>query len=154
MAKLTYADKVNLSEKTSIPAINKITDDDMNEIKTVVNGHDNLIGQVLDGTLVATLNDDNAISFTPDDNYGVILIGQRHFTGAEISSLVVYRSTSTLNFCKAIVTPTAVVPATGILTGTTGTDGKFTISAHTDGKIYIENRTGSTVSFSYLVFGM
>jgi len=42
---------------------------------------------------------------------------------------------------------------TGILSGTTGTDGKFTISAHTDGKIYFENRRGSTRGFTYTLFG-
>jgi hypothetical protein len=33
---------------------------------------------------------------------------------------------------------------TGTLSGTTGTDTKFTVSAHTDGKLYFENRTGGT----------
>jgi len=31
---------------------------------------------------------------------------------------------------------------TGELTGTTGADGDFTVSAHSDGLYYIENRTG------------
>lgn len=35
---------------------------------------------------------------------------------------------------------------TGSLAGTTGTDGTFTISAHTDGKVYLENRSGATRS--------
>ena len=38
---------------------------------------------------------------------------------------------------------------TGVLTGTTGMDTNLTISAHTDGKIYIENRGGSTLRFTY-----
>jgi hypothetical protein len=33
--------------------------------------------------------------------------------------------------------------STGVLTGTTGTDGKVTVSPHSDGKIYIENRSGT-----------
>ena len=37
MAKITYEDKVALIENADIPDINKITDDDMNEIKSVVN---------------------------------------------------------------------------------------------------------------------
>jgi len=32
---------------------------------------------------------------------------------------------------------------TGVLTGTTGTDGKMTVSVHSDNNIYIENRTGA-----------
>jgi hypothetical protein len=36
---------------------------------------------------------------------------------------------------------------TGVLTGTTGVNGNLTISAHTDGKLYIENRTGGSRSY-------
>lgn len=39
--KLTYANKVAINENADIPNINKITDDDMNEIKAVVNNNDN-----------------------------------------------------------------------------------------------------------------
>lgn len=38
--KLTYANKVAINENTDIPDINKVTDNDMNEIKTVVNNND------------------------------------------------------------------------------------------------------------------
>lgn len=41
---------------------------------------------------------------------------------------------------------------TGALTGTTGTNLKMTISAHTDGKIYIENRVGSTIQTMWTIF--
>ena len=37
MAKITYDDKVALNEEPSIAEINKVTDDNMNEIKTSVN---------------------------------------------------------------------------------------------------------------------
>ena len=37
MSKITYADKEYIYKNDEIPAINKITDDDMNEIKSVVN---------------------------------------------------------------------------------------------------------------------
>jgi hypothetical protein len=43
---------------------------------------------------------------------------------------------------------TAVVLTTGTLAGTTGTDGKVTISAASDGKLYVENRSGSARQFS------
>lgn len=39
---------------------------------------------------------------------------------------------------------TSVTLTTGALTGTTGTDGDFTIAPHTDGNLYLENRTGAT----------
>jgi len=32
-------------------------------------------------------------------------------------------------------------------------DGKFTISTHTDGKIYLENRTGGVRSYSMVLLG-
>lgn len=37
MALITYADKVTMNENASVPAINKVRADDMNEIKSVVN---------------------------------------------------------------------------------------------------------------------
>lgn len=46
---------------------------------------------------------------------------------------------------------TAVTLTTGALTGTTGTDGRFTISPHTDGLVYFENRTGSTRFITLLI---
>jgi hypothetical protein len=46
---------------------------------------------------------------------------------------------------------TAVTLTTGILAGTTGVDGIFTIAPHTDGKLYFENRTGSTRQISLRV---
>lgn len=38
MAQITYANKEFINENASIPAINKVQDTDLNEIKTVVNG--------------------------------------------------------------------------------------------------------------------
>ena len=39
MAKITYTNKVAMNENASIPDINKVKADDMNEIKSVVNGN-------------------------------------------------------------------------------------------------------------------
>ena len=36
---ITYTDKVALNENPSVALINKVTDDDMNEIKSVVNNN-------------------------------------------------------------------------------------------------------------------
>ena len=41
MAQITYTDKVALNENPEIAAINKVSDDDMNEIKSVVNANYN-----------------------------------------------------------------------------------------------------------------
>ena len=40
MSKITYTNKVDLYEDTSIADINKVKASDMNEIKTVVNNND------------------------------------------------------------------------------------------------------------------
>ncbi len=40
MAKITFENKVNLTENPDIPRINKIIDDDLNEIKNVINLND------------------------------------------------------------------------------------------------------------------
>jgi hypothetical protein len=39
------------------------------------------------------------------------------------------------------------------LTGTTGSSGVFTISAHTNGRIYVENRKGGSRTVSLFVIG-
>lgn len=43
MSKITYTNKVAINENADIPNINKITDNDMNEIKTVVNNNDDIV---------------------------------------------------------------------------------------------------------------
>lgn len=49
---------------------------------------------------------------------------------------------------------TLLVATTGtILTGTTGTDGKMTVSAHSNGNLYVENRTGVSFALNYFVIG-
>nr|DAJ39047.1 MAG TPA: Baseplate structural protein [Caudoviricetes sp.] len=48
MAKITYADKVSVSEDSNIPTINKIKADDMNEIKRVVNTNCDELTAILD----------------------------------------------------------------------------------------------------------
>lgn len=48
MAQITYTNKVALNENPEIAAINKVTDDDMNEIKSVVNDNYNQTIQITD----------------------------------------------------------------------------------------------------------
>lgn len=47
---------------------------------------------------------------------------------------------------SAIATPGTL--GTGTLAGATGTDGEFTARAHTDNKLYFENRTGASLPFT------
>lgn len=46
MAKITYTNKETLNSQPSIAAKNKVTSDDMNEIKQVVNENDNNVGDL------------------------------------------------------------------------------------------------------------
>ena len=42
---------------------------------------------------------------------------------------------------------------TGTLSGATGVDGEVTVRAHTDNKLYFENRTGAALSFTLTLLG-
>lgn len=53
MSKITYTNKVAINENAEIPNINKITDDDMNEIKAVVNNNDDELATT--NTNIATI---------------------------------------------------------------------------------------------------
>lgn len=56
MAKITYEDKIAIKEQTTIPEINKITAENMNEIKEVVNELDDTAIKTYSGT--STPSDD------------------------------------------------------------------------------------------------
>ena len=58
--KLTYANKVAINENTDIPNINKVTDNDMNEIKAVVNNND-------DDMITINTNLTNATTYSTDE---------------------------------------------------------------------------------------
>ena len=47
----------------------------------------------------------------------------------------------------------AIDVTTGALTGTTGTDARWTLSIHTDGKLYIENRYGFSFNYRLMIMG-
>ena len=60
-----------------------------------------------------------------------------------------YRTTGGAVMTQIFTGGTDVVFTIGILTGTTGTAGKLTVSAHTDGNIYIENRLTGTKTIAW-----
>ena len=102
----------------------------------------------------ASLADDAATSFTPVSNIGILLLSGRILDYAdEVYLICNYRTAATV-FCNAIVASSDCEVATGILTGADGVDGKVTVSAHSDGKIYIENRWGSAISYNYTLLGV
>ncbi len=60
MAQITYDDKVYLNENASVPAINKVQDTDMNEIKNVINGINDGT-DVVDNLVVGSVRTKNLI---------------------------------------------------------------------------------------------
>ena len=53
----------------------------------------------------------------------------------------------------ALIAGTGITVQTSVLSGTTGTDGNFTVSPATDGYLYIENRSGSARTITIDVMG-
>jgi hypothetical protein len=69
------------------------------------------------------------------------VFGQNSAIADPSACLFNYRAESTFSFIRLLANASTVevLPLTA-LTGTTGSTGVFTFSAHTDGKIYVENR--------------
>lgn len=95
-----------------------------------------------------------AVSFTPDSTIGMVHAFGHGSLGDPIGCVFSYRADA-VGYTQLIAGPSTVatLPPTA-LTGTTGTAGKFTFSAHTDGKIYVENRLTGTWKVSLYVLGV
>ena len=97
--------------------------------------------------LTFTIAQNTAVSFTPPSTIGMVQAFATNLTlGDPITALFSYRADGlghTELLAKGVMMPSesdVEVRQLTALTGTTGTAGKFTYAAHTDGKIYIENR--------------
>lgn len=93
------------------------------------------------------LSDDTATSFSPANKRGFLFF--RRLDGAT-GAVISFDAISDTAYCFKIAGSVSIETRTGALTGTTGTDNVITISAHTDGKIYIENRLGTTLYGGYI----
>jgi len=103
------------------------------------------------GTL--TVADDDAETITPDSTIGIILINGRNTAYDEVNALITYRALDT-TYCRIIAqSDSAVEVTTGALTGLDGSDGVVTVSPHTDGLIYVENRFGASITIAYTLLG-
>jgi hypothetical protein len=95
-----------------------------------------------------SLTDDTATSFTPDNGCVMLFI---YSTGAAgdcgIVSCIVGAGSNTVK----LNANSNLNVTTGVLNGTTGSDTALTVSTHTDGKIYIENRRGYTLNLGYFM---
>lgn len=96
---------------------------------------------------VNVIANNEAYSFTPPSTYGVIIvIGVANSAAGVYYFIGTYRTTTSV-FLQSIANGANVNTTTGILTGTTGGVGKLTISTHTDGRLFVENRTGGGRAF-------
>lgn len=99
-----------------------------------------------------TLADDQATSVDMPLSGGTALMAISSTlasTTANPRGLVWVNADASPTVVNVSLTSTTNVGLTGgALTGTTGTDGNFTLSAHTDGKLYLENRTGGSRTFT------
>ncbi len=101
-------------------------------------------------TNLASITDDNVFSFTlGGQGFGLMLVNTS--SGSVATSAIVYVIPGTPG-TGSLVSGANVNVTTGVLTGTTGVDGKLTVSCFTDGKVYIENRLGGTINMYYTLF--
>ncbi len=132
----------------------------VNDVQVAVTGRLTVNSAVANAVQV-TVADDAVTTFTPARTGGYLLMTAGGNVGGAITSephsaTVFFDVGSTAAFC-ARNTGTAGLGAqvdcvTGTtLTGTTGTDGNVTVSARTDGTLMLENRSGSSRTFTLWV---
>ncbi len=106
-------------------------------------------GAITGGT--ESIADDAAFSFTPATARG-ILIFRSGGANTTIYGMFTFAAVAGTAYCYAWTgAGSSMVATTGALGGTTGTDTKVTVSAHTDGKIYIENRSGGNLNCAWQI---
>jgi hypothetical protein len=102
-----------------------------------------------------SLGNDDAGSYTPPTTMGIARV--LNDDEASTMGIAVYNTAAGGAECESVGGGSNFEVATGALAGTTGNDSKFTFSAHTDGKVYIEARKGAsvvTILFDATVYGL
>jgi len=96
------------------------------------------------------ISDDGFDTITPNTESGIIIITIPGLA-ANRQGIVSFDVDSG-GATTVLISPTGDIEVTtGALAGTTGTDVKLTISAHTDGLLYVENRLGAEYLIRYLL---
>lgn len=90
---------------------------------------------------MANITGNTAISITPPTETGIIRVINDRLGSSQ--GHIVYDADSVTAVCEVAGVGTDLEATTGTLNGTTGTASKVTVSAHTDGLIYVENRRSS-----------
>jgi molybdopterin converting factor small subunit len=111
------------------------------------------------GTSRAIVDDDTVTTITPVAGItrGMLLLTNSGGAGSnrsEINAIIAFAVPATSSVAIIAQVASRVEAATGVLTGTTGSDTKVTVSVDSDtGLIYIENRIGSQATISAMVIG-
>ena len=125
--------------------------------------------QAVNGALIQLVTleiaQDAAVSFVPQSPIGLLHVFSHGALGDPAASILTYRADG-LGYTQIVAKSTYPVPAENpamsdvevaqltALTGTTGSSNVFTFSAHSDGRIYVENRlAGSPRTVSLFVIG-
>ena len=124
--------------KRTVAGSSLVMDSSGVEISTIYSGNSGVI------------SDDSVYSFTPQFTRGVIKVTNGAGQNARIVELAY--DTDSPNTGLAGYQGGVMEISTGVLTGTTGADGKITVSAANDGKIYIENRSSSNQTMYWSIF--
>jgi hypothetical protein len=116
--------------------------------------------QAVNGALIQLVTfeiaQDTAVSFVPQSPIGLLHVFSHGSAGDPAASILTYRADA-MGYTQIVASPvTSDVDVRQLmaLTGTTGDPGEFTFSAHTDGRIYVENRlAGMPRTVSLFVIG-
>jgi hypothetical protein len=92
------------------------------------------------------------ITLTAAGSYGILVLAGNTSSAGGVVAL--FRVGTSVHMTILSSGGATVTGTTGALTGTTGADGELTISAHTDNKIYIENRTGGARAYQMTLLSM
>ena len=96
-----------------------------------------------------TMADDTAFSVIPPRTHGTVQVWS--YNASTLFAMVNFIAVGTPDADIISGSTTANVQVTtGALAGTTGTDAKFTVSAHaSNGRVYFENRLGSSIDIDF-----
>lgn len=99
------------------------------------------------GSFAIALKDDESAALVLPVDYGHVFVAE---SGSNNHGMAWVRGSSAVKYFGG---SNFDVLINTVLNGTTGTDGKLTISSN-GGKFYIENRTGTTINISITFLGM
>lgn len=108
-----------------------------------------IVGARIRSGVTGSMGDNTIATITVPVSRGLIVFGPNNTGGTNNASGIIAFDTVG-GSSSSIAVGTSVETSTGIPTGTTGTDGKFTFFVHTNGNIYFENRLGYGVNIAFL----